>query len=65
MNPEDFTEQAHEIQAKTRELRVELGRLRDERERQRLGEIRDGLTQVVADARGRAEELGGTEPRRF
>ena len=44
---------------------AELARLRDERERQRLGEIRDGLTQVVVDVRGRAEELVTTEPRRF
>ena len=65
MNPEDFTDQASNIQSTTRELMAELARLRDERERQRLGEIRDGLTQVVVDVRGRAEELGGTEPRRF
>lgn len=65
MNPEDFTDQASNIQSTTRELMAELARLRDERERQRLGEIRDGLTQVVVDVRGRAEELVTTEPRRF
>ena len=65
MNPEDFAEQARDIQAKQRALMAEVARLHEERERQRLGEIRDGLTQVVVDVRGRAEELVTTEPRRF
>ena len=65
MNPEDFTDQASNIQSTTRELMAELARLRDERERQRLGEIRDDLLEVAAAARGRVAEVANAEPRRF
>ena len=65
MNPEDFAEQARDIQAKQRALMAEVARLHEERERQRLGEIRDNLIEVAVVTRGRMDGVAGAEPRRF
>ena len=65
MNPEYFAEQARDIQATQRALMAKIARMLEERERNRLAEIRDDLLEVAAAARGRVAEVANAEPRRF